>query len=123
MNLTSFTHAILAFQDASLWSTALDGIDADKRFVLFIIGIGCGTGIILGTLGILSGAITSVYRRRAEMDLKRDMIDRGMSADEIAKVIESATPPEDATQRLIASWAKKEIRLNRLNATESDVLI
>ena len=60
MNLTSFTHAILAFQDGSAWSTALDGIDADKRFVLLIVGIGCGTGIILGTLGILSSAITSV---------------------------------------------------------------
>jgi hypothetical protein len=42
------------------------------------------------------------------MDLKRDMIERGMSADEIAKVIESATPPDDATQRWIASWAKKK---------------
>jgi hypothetical protein len=108
MNLTSFSHAIVAFQDASFWSTALSGIEADHRFVLLIVGIGCGTGIILGTFGILSGAITSVYRRRAEMDLKRDMIDRGMSADEIAKVIESATPPEDATQRLIASWARKK---------------
>jgi hypothetical protein len=42
------------------------------------------------------------------MELKRDMIDRGMSAEEIAKIIESATPPEDATQRLIASWARKK---------------
>jgi hypothetical protein len=108
MNQLLFHDALLAFQDASWWSTAMDGIDAEKRFVLFIVGIGCGTGIILGTLGILSGAITSVHRRRAEMDLKRDMIDRGMSAEEIAKVIESATPPEDATQRLIASWARKK---------------
>jgi hypothetical protein len=108
MNQLSFHNALLAFQDASFWSSAFEGIDADKRFVLLIVGIGCGTGIILGTLGILSGAISSVHRRRAEMELKRDMIDRGMSADEIAKIIESATPPEDATQRLIASWAKKK---------------
>jgi hypothetical protein len=39
--------------------------------------------------------------------MKRDMIERGMSADEITKVIEAAMPPEDATQRWIASWAKK----------------
>jgi hypothetical protein len=31
-----------------------------------------------------------------------------MSADEIEKIIESAAPPEDATQRLIASWANKK---------------
>jgi hypothetical protein len=93
---------------AGFWSTLLSGMKAEHRFVLLIIGIGCGTGIILGTFGILSGAISSVYRRRAEMELKRDMIDRGMSAEEIAKIIESATPPEDATQRLIASWARKK---------------
>ena len=108
MKLLSFNDALLAFQDSGFWSSALEVFDADKRFVLLIVGIGCGTGIILGTLGILSGAVSSVYRRRAEMDLKRDMIDRGMSADEIAKIIESATPPEDATQRLIASWARKK---------------
>jgi hypothetical protein len=100
--------ALLAFQAASPVSGILEGIDADKRFVLLIIAIGCGTGIILGTFGILSSAFNSLHRRRVETDLKRDMIDRGMSADEIAKIIESAMPPEDATQRLIASWAKKK---------------
>ena len=40
--------------------------------------------------------------------MKREMIERGMSADEITKVIEAAMPPEDATQRWIASWAKKK---------------
>jgi hypothetical protein len=73
-----------------------------------IIAIGCGTGIILGTFGILSSVFTSLHRRRVETDLKRDMLDRGMSADEIAKIIESAMPPEDACQRVIASWAKKK---------------
>jgi hypothetical protein len=95
-------------ENVGFLSTLLSEMKAEHRFVLLIVGIGCGTGIILGTLGIISGAITSVVRRRAEMDLKREMIERGMSAEEIAKVIESATPPEDATQRLIASWAKKK---------------
>jgi hypothetical protein len=94
--------------NVGFWTTLLSDIKAEHRFVLLIIGIGCGTGLFLGTLGIISSAITSVARRRAEMELKRDMIDRGMSADEIAKIIESATPPEDATQRLIASWASKK---------------
>jgi len=34
--------------------------------------------------------------------MKREMIERGMSADEITKVIEAAMPPEDAT-RTVAS--------------------
>jgi hypothetical protein len=99
---------LLAQQASGGWSSFLEGIDADERFVLLIIAIGCGTGIILGTFGILSSVINSVHRRRAEMDLKRDMIERGMSADEIARVIECAAPPDEATERLIASWAKKK---------------
>jgi hypothetical protein len=39
----------------------------------------------------------SIHRRRAEMDLKREMIERGMSADEIAKVIESSAPKDECT--------------------------
>jgi hypothetical protein len=79
------------------WAGIFDGIDADNRFVLLIIAIGCSVGIILGTFGILSGLINSIHRRRAEVDLKREMIERGMSADEIAKVIESTSPKEEAT--------------------------
>lgn len=36
------------------------------------------------------------------------MIERGMSADEIATIIESASPPEDGYQRWIASWGKQK---------------
>jgi hypothetical protein len=44
------------------------------------------TGIVTG--GIV---INSIHRRRAESDLKRELLERGMSADEIATVIR-ATP-------------------------------
>ena len=90
------------------WTRTFFGLEQGQRFVLMIVALGCATAVILGTLGILSSAINSAHRRRAEMELKREMIDRGMSADEIAKVIESAAPPEDATQRWIASWARKK---------------
>jgi hypothetical protein len=36
------------------------------------------------------------------------MLDRGMTADEIAKVIESATPPEMGFDRWVASWCKNK---------------
>ena len=75
------------------------GLDPDKRFVLLMILIGCTTAVLISAIAVLSGAVNSVHRRRAEMDLKREMIERGMSADEIAKVIEAAAPHEDATKR------------------------
>jgi hypothetical protein len=86
----------------------LVGIDPDKRFVLLLVLVGLAFGLVLGVAGIVSGTINSLHRRRSELDLKREMIERGMSADEIEKIIEAAAPPEDATERWIASWAKSK---------------
>jgi hypothetical protein len=43
----------------------------------------------------------SMHRHRLEAELKRDMLDRGMSADEVAKVIE-ATAPQGVAERWVA---------------------
>jgi hypothetical protein len=80
------------------WSMEFFGLDQGQRFVLMIVAIGCATGIILGLAGILYSAFDGIHRRRLYADLKREMIDRGMTADEIVRIIE-ATPPEDATER------------------------
>jgi hypothetical protein len=90
------------------WATStLQELDPSKRFALIIVAIGCATGVICTLVVFISSTINSIHHRRVEADMKRDMIERGMSADEITKVIEAAMPPEDATQRWIASWAKK----------------
>ena len=90
------------------WATsALSELDPSKRFALIVVVVGCATGVICTLVVSITGTINSIHHRRVETDLKREMIERGMSADEISKVIEAAMPPEDATQRWIASWAKK----------------
>lgn len=96
-------------QPVDEWSRTFFGLDPTKRFTLFVIVIGCMTGVICTLIWAICGTINSIHRRRAEADMKREMIDRGMSADEIASVIEAATP-EDAAQRWIASWAKSKRR-------------
>lgn len=83
-------------------------MDHDQRFVLLLVEIGCATGVICTLSMLIMHTINSMHRRRVEAELKRDMLDRGMSATEIATVIESAAPPEDGTQRWIASWAKRK---------------
>jgi hypothetical protein len=82
------------------WADFFFGLDEGKRFVLIIIGIGCVTGIVISLAGIISGVITTIHRRRLESEMKRDLIDRGMSPDDIARVIES-TQPKDFLER----WA------------------
>src|SRR4051812_12220691 len=89
------------------WATsALSDLDPKNRFALIVVVVGCATGVICTLVVSISSTINSIHHRRVEAEMKRDMIERGMSADEITKVIEAAMPPEDATQRWIASWAK-----------------
>jgi hypothetical protein len=81
---------------------------SEQWFVLALVAIGCVTAVIISLAGIAASVVSAVHRRRIEENLKQDMLDRGMTADEIVKVIESAAPPEDATGRWIASWCKKK---------------
>ncbi len=87
------------------WAHIFFGLDPDKRFVVMIVAIGCLTGVICTVVGCLSSTWSAVHRRRTEADLKREMLDRGLSVDEITKIIESSAPFESATERLIASRA------------------
>jgi hypothetical protein len=105
MNAWLWDSCLLA-QAAGGWLSTLSQLDPELRFALLIVTIGCATGVICTVVVFVSGAITSIHGRRLDADLKREMIERGMSADEITKILEAASPPEDATQRWIASWAK-----------------
>lgn len=90
------------------WTSTFGDLDPNKRFALIVVIVGCATGVLCTLVVFISSTINSIHHRRVEADMKREMIERGMSADEITKIIESAMPPEDATQRWIASWAKKK---------------
>jgi hypothetical protein len=89
------------------WATDLfTGLDPSKRFTLIILVLGCITAVLCTAITFMSSTIVSIHRRRTEIDMKRDMIERGLSADEITKIVEAEPPLEDAGQRWIASWAK-----------------
>lgn len=87
---------------------SLSDLNLNNRFALIVVVVGCATGVICTLVVFASTTINSMHRRRLEADMKREMIERGMSADEITKIIEAASPPEDGTQRWIASWANKK---------------
>src|SRR5262245_54842710 len=82
------------------WKDTFFGLDATQRFVLMIVTIGCVTGVICTIVGCVTGALGSMQRHRLDAEMKQDMLDRGMSADEIAKVVE-ASQPKDFLER----WA------------------
>jgi hypothetical protein len=88
----------------------LSGFDPHQRFSLVLTVIGCATGVVI-TLGKFAASYANTaQRRRLEADLKREMLDRGMSADEIVKIIESSAPSEDFYARAVDAWGKRKKR-------------
>jgi len=105
--MANLTNALLlAAEDSDYWAQEFFGLDANQRFVVLLTALGCATGMIIALGGIAFAWLDGANRRRIDAELKRDMLDRGMSAEEVAKVIEAAPPPEDATSRWIDSWCK-----------------
>ena len=84
------------------WAATFFGLDPEKRFVLMIIGIGCATGILIGLPAVVLNLAGNIQRHRHTTEFKREMLDRGMSADEISKIIEAAPLPEDGIGRWFA---------------------
>jgi len=64
------------------------------NMVVIIVIVVMGAGIITG----VAKQIRKYAGHRHELDFKRDMLDRGMSAEEIALVIETTAPKEPSTQ-------------------------
>ena len=100
--------AMVLAQSGSGFMQSFDGLEGDKKFAVIAVFVGCATGVLCTLIVWTSNTITSIHRRRLEVDMKRDMIERGMTADEIVKVIEAAPPLEDGTQRWIASWGQRK---------------
>jgi len=98
--------SILA-QAGDPWAGTFFGLDEGKRFVLLIIAIGCATAVICTVVVSISSAISSVQRRRMDHELKQDLLDRGMTAEEVARVVESSQP-KDFLDRWAASVGKKK---------------
>lgn len=91
------------------WAGSIfSGLDSGDRIPVLLAAVGCLTGVIISLAYFTSSWANAHHRRRVEADLKRDMLDRGMSADEIVKVIESSAPSEDATSRVVDSWCKRK---------------
>lgn len=72
----------------------LQRLDSDHQFGIILAAIIFGSIVILSVAGMACVSARAIARGRTEADLKRDMLDRGMSADEIEKVV-NATALKD----------------------------
>jgi hypothetical protein len=88
--LAQFTPAMLLAQTTNSAADSFFGLDPQFRFVLMIVSIVFGSLLIISIVGIVSAVARSIHHRRLEIELKRELIDRGMSADEVARVVEAS---------------------------------
>jgi hypothetical protein len=84
------------------WSEQFFGLDQDHRFALLIIAMAGISTIFITSIALIASLINTLHRRQSEVSFKRDLIDRGFSAEEITKIIESA-PPKNSWR---VDWAK-----------------
>ena len=98
------TPFILVAQTADL-AGFFEGFDGDQRFVLTIVGIGCVTLVSIVLVSVLSTCWHRLKSDQIEADLKREMLDRGISADEIQKIIEAT--PQSGLDRWMSGWCSK----------------
>ena len=72
--------------DFGSWMSA---IQPDERFALCVVAIIFGVTLAVFTIGIVSLTVRSIHRSRVETSLKRELLDRGLSVDEIAKIVQA----------------------------------
>jgi hypothetical protein len=70
----------------NLWEWLAE-IKPDDRIALCIVLILFGATALVFAIGIISHTVQSIHHSRLESTLKRELLDRGLSVDEIAKVI------------------------------------
>lgn len=100
---------LLIASSSDAWDgSVFSGMESEERFGLMLAAVGCVTGIVISVAYFISSWTNSIHRRRIDAELKRDMLDRGMSADEIVKVIESSAPSEDVYARAVDAWGKRK---------------
>jgi hypothetical protein len=95
---------LLPLAQSDVWADSFFGLDDGERFVVVLTAIGCSTGIIIAVFSVIAGVWSSVRHKQIEAELKQDMLDRGMTAEEIEQVIEAT--PKEGIDSWIASWKK-----------------
>ncbi len=64
-----------------------EGIPSPDRPLVLLITLLIVASLVMGVAASAARVVNTVHRRRVEADLKQDMLDRGMSVDEIERMI------------------------------------
>ncbi len=74
-------------------SSFIDGLDSDGRTMVLIMVFGA----VISIASIAGSVINKIHRRNADIAFKQDLLERGLSVDEVERVL--AAKSTEAAQR------------------------
>ncbi len=89
--------------DPGFLTTLVSGFTSDQRFDVCLVAMGCFTGLVIACVGTLAGVWQGVRRHEAELELTRDLLDQGKTAEEIEKILR----PAEGFARAAERWSKR----------------
>lgn len=85
----------------SMWEW-MGAMQSDERFVLCVVTIVFGTVASVLMVAIVAYVVRRIHQSRLDDSLKRELLDRGLSVDEIAKLVgplRGGKPPRPVPRR------------------------
>ena len=67
-------------------------LSPEQAMLIVIVGFTATAGVLIAVTAIVTSALRSVAVTRLEIAMKRELVERGMSAEDIARVIDTHTP-------------------------------
>ena len=98
----------------SMWEW-LAPIQPDQRFALSITTIVICLTALVFVIGLVSHTIGKFHRARLESALKHELLNRGMSADEIAQIVEASAAPRGLRLKIQKCGSAREAEHAGLN--------
>jgi xanthine/uracil permease len=78
----------------NVWDRIPQMSPGDLTEILFMVVVG-----VVAAIAIIGGVVYAIHKNRLENALKRELLDRGLSADEIATVVSAKAGKTDAVRR------------------------
>ena len=83
--------------DSSSIAEWITSLGPGERLPVIVVGLILGTFALVFVVTIAAGTIYKIHKNRLDDSLKRELLERGMSADEIVSVIRTKVKARGAT--------------------------
>jgi hypothetical protein len=101
MMLSQLSSLLLAESSGGGFQSLLD-VSPNDRLPIVIVSIVFVAGIIIASVAIIGGYVHTFNRHRYEADLKRELLDRGLSPEEVVRVVEASPGKNGGNNRPFA---------------------